>query len=687
MERLTSLARTFVLRPARRTPTLLSLSLPVLAMLVLGYDFAPLLSRIGGILTTAIGLGMVIFLHELGHFAVAKWCDVKVERFSIGFGPAVFAKTYGETEYALCWLPLGGYVKMLGQDDADASQMADETIRDDPRSYTAKSVPARMAVISAGVIMNIITGTLFFAIAYGMGVKEPTPQVGSVSVDSPAWQNNIEVGDRIIEINGVEVSAFTDIIRGTALSKGDLEVMAQSASGDLYSFKTPPDTTGRRRTLGIGPMPSLDVGTTPDLPAGYAGTAAEGVDFRPGDRITAVDGVEVADYVAFLRELAKKKADTVDLTLTNDDGNRVVELPPEPVRALGFRVDIGEVKTVTAGSVGANEGIRAGDRIAKVDGEAVGVALDPLDLPEYFADKAGEPVTLTINRKEDGNLVDIDLSVTPRKSQPWLYESATPGASLAIPSLGVTASLIPTVLDVAADSIADEAGLKVRDSLVSLKFVADPNVPDGLSGEERVYNLKEVGWPFAAYLVQLLPSRTIELTVDDSETGTQKIVTLPPAAGDSFVVSERGIRLFNDANDVQAGSPATAIAMGTRKTVESSQDIYLTLQRLFGGQLSPLELAGPISIAKMGYRVATNNFADFLMFLGFLSVNLAVVNFLPIPVLDGGHMVFLIWEAIMRKPPSERIIMGASILGLCLVLGLMLFVVTLDILKSLSIVS
>src|SRR5688500_8976578 len=109
------------------------------------------------ILTVALGLGLVIFFHELGHFAVAKWCDVNVEWFSIGFGPILLSRKWGETEYALSAIPFGGYVKMLGQDDVDPSQQTSEEVAQDPRSYTAKSVPQRMAIISAGVTMNIIT--------------------------------------------------------------------------------------------------------------------------------------------------------------------------------------------------------------------------------------------------------------------------------------------------------------------------------------------------------------------------------------------------------------------------------------------------------------------------------------------------------------------------------------------------
>ena len=163
---------------------------------------ATLLGKVTNIAMVAIGLGLVIFFHELGHFAVAKWCDVKVERFSIGFGPIIKSFKHGETEYALSWIPFGGYVKMLGQDDVDPSQLTSEEIALDPRSYSAKPVYQRMGIISVGVIMNIITGMLFFAFAFRLGVASTPCVVGAAIPGMPAWEAGIQPGDVITKING-----------------------------------------------------------------------------------------------------------------------------------------------------------------------------------------------------------------------------------------------------------------------------------------------------------------------------------------------------------------------------------------------------------------------------------------------------------------------------------------------------
>ena len=200
-------------------------------------------------LAVALGLGMVIFVHELGHFVVAKLCGVRCDKFYLGFdiaGYKFFKFKKGETEYGIGILPLGGYVKMLGQEDNPA-RLKDEIekakaagkdeIEDvegkkvdlttaeaalyDPRSYLAKSVPQRMAIISAGVIMNLIFAFVIAVIAFGLGVRQVGCGVGGVLPGDAAWRADLQVGDRIVKINGRESVQFGELKSNVSL--GDIE--------------------------------------------------------------------------------------------------------------------------------------------------------------------------------------------------------------------------------------------------------------------------------------------------------------------------------------------------------------------------------------------------------------------------------------------------------------------------------
>lgn len=138
----------------------------------------PYLAMIGG-------FSLIVFVHELGHFAVAKWAGVRVERFAVGFGQELFGFTRGETRYSFNLLPLGGYVKMLGQEDFD-DKSEELRFKDDPRSFINKPVGHRMAIVSAGVVMNILFAALAFMIVFLIGMEATPPRIAGIEPDSPA---------------------------------------------------------------------------------------------------------------------------------------------------------------------------------------------------------------------------------------------------------------------------------------------------------------------------------------------------------------------------------------------------------------------------------------------------------------------------------------------------------------------
>ena len=177
----------------------------------------------------ALGFSLVIFVHELGHFLAAKWAEVRVEQFAIGFGKELVGFTRGETRYSLNILPLGGYVKMLGQEDFVIDKSGELKVKGDPRSFTNKTIGQRMVIISAGVIMNLIFATIAFTIVSMVGRWQSPAVVGTVVQNMPAARAGMEPGDRITRINGSEVQSWGDLTAGIVLSDPD-----ESLELDVY---------------------------------------------------------------------------------------------------------------------------------------------------------------------------------------------------------------------------------------------------------------------------------------------------------------------------------------------------------------------------------------------------------------------------------------------------------------------
>jgi regulator of sigma E protease len=170
----------------------------------------------------------------------------------------------------------------------------------------------------------------------------------------------------------------------------------------------------------------------------------------------------------------------------------------------------------------------------------------------------------------------------------------------------------------------------------------------------------------------------VESAADAGGSGTRRTVEVATRNADDQFVVDRGLVFEPVYEIVRAGSFSDALSRGGRKAFENLSLVYRFLHKLSSNQISPRLLGGPIEIAKQAGKSAEEGFSHFLLFLTMLSANLAVVNFLPIPVLDGGHMVFLVYEWIRGKPPSEKVVAVLSYLGLALILSLMMFVFGLD---------
>ncbi|MDF1662750.1 MAG: RIP metalloprotease RseP, partial [Planctomycetota bacterium] len=170
----------------------------------------------GQMILALLGIAFLIFIHEGGHFLAAKWCGVEVEVFSLGFGKRLWGFKRGGTDYRLSLLPLGGYVQMLGQDDANP--VGAKTDR--PDDFRNKSVGQRALIMVGGVAVNALFAVVAFVIAFWMGVPFPSPEIG-YTVRGGASEGKILPGDRVTKINGQEIIAFTDIPQVVAFSGGE----------------------------------------------------------------------------------------------------------------------------------------------------------------------------------------------------------------------------------------------------------------------------------------------------------------------------------------------------------------------------------------------------------------------------------------------------------------------------------
>jgi regulator of sigma E protease len=665
------------------------------------------LAFILNVIQTALGLGFVIFVHELGHFAVAKWCGVRVERFSIGFGPVIWSFIKGETEYALSIIPFGGYVKMLGQDDIDPNEMASENVAKDPRSYTSKTVPQRMAIISAGVIMNIITGTMMFSAAFMMGLESIPSKVGGTSPGSPAWVAGIQPGDEIVEIDGYKVVTFNDIMRRVTLSWEQVDLRGVRHDGTEYRetiipYKSKDDY---RSTIGVTMPQSLrlnrknDESIPPVAPGRSASTAS--AEFMPSDLITAVNGKDVKDHYEFVKEMEKLRDEEVEVTVarpTNTARNAPadetpklvnIKVQPNPVRTLGLRMDIGQIAAIRKGSP-ADGQLQVGDRITHVetthDGEvtvkAIGTDIDPLMLPKLLGELHGEKVVLHVKRERpDADPEAKKFVLVPDNRAGWSEPPISNDSPMSIPSIGVACHVLHTVLTVQKGSAAD--GLVMpKDQIKSAELppLADSQSDNGgTKGITIDFSKEKRCWPYLFKVIQECPLRTVKLTL--TSAGEERVVELTPEVSKDWNTIDRGFLFENLYNFHRDENLVTGANRGITEARNFVGEIYLILYNLFTGRLSLLQMHGPISIVGAAVRVSNQGFAALLFFLAYLSINLAVLNFLPIPVLDGGHMVFLTYEGITGKPPSERVFMALSYVGLSMLGLLMVTVLGMDFLR------
>lgn len=802
-----------------------------------------------------IGFSIIVFVHELGHFAAAKWAGVKVEQFAIGFGKELFGFTKGETRYSFKLLPLGGYVKMLGQEDFVVDKSGELKVKPDPRSFTNKSVSKRMVIVCAGVIMNLIFAAIAFTIVAMVGRMQPPSVVGLVKQDMPAGLAGIQPGDRIVEINGEQVSTFDELMERVSLSAGGetIEIVVER-DGKIIDppFRIVPEYQEEvhRRQIGVSPGSNTRV----DVVIQPEGLNSDAATLQRNDKIThvVVDGEKRAVNASYgelerairaqmgrpVKLVVQRPKDAETLTTearhayNHDVESSEVEVSMKP---LMYPVPYNGIQPVSQGrKVQEASVLGFGPRLTivyttdKLDGpfDDAGVKMldvltriDTIDHPTYqdavecFERNTGKTIDLHVRRPYTANkgLSQEAVRFLAEQREKILQTVIVDGASISkfmhaeLNESGLPKPEIKSILEklAAIDDVdafrgwlenVDVHQLKLKvptGSLIKDRTLDDylqvlpvsegdvlvANIVKEFGSNKTMATVSEIplyaritrvndqwlnGWndfvlalrDHAGKQVQLTyrvlnDIRTVELEVPNcvqAELGLypgdrivsiagQSSIEVPIKQGDNetkvtyYLPDRRAIAALLETNigktvkveyvrfGGEKGSgeyavtatntdpwlerigfsanfycyalaernpianPFTAFVAGTKRAYNATVSTVRTIQRLITRDIGTRNMSGPLGIIAIGSKVADKSALDLLWLLGFLSANLAVINFLPLPIVDGGLFLFLVLEKIRGEPVSIRVQMATQMIGIALIMTIFILVTAQDIYK------
>ncbi len=678
------------------------------------------------ILLVGIGLGVVVALHEFGHFATAKLVGMKVECFALGFGPTIIGFKKGETEYCIKLLPLGGYVKVMGQEDFAPLTETDEP---DPRSYEAQSIGARLLFIAGGVFMNVVLAALLFIIIWLVGKDFSAPVVGRTlpgwpasqvqltwspkdettqSAIAPGFKAGLKPGDRITRLEG-EISEkfnrrFDRVQMAAVLSRKDqtfdIEVERIDDAGRTWigtgRLGTKPNPSGEMLVFGISPATETTFFRIKEWEVASP--------FEEGDKLVAVAGkpIEYAWDVSKIEPTLTGSQVTVTIERTSKDktvramdfevqptlisrsgiywlkdGRRIrgyqapnqegddedtIRINPPTGEQLVLKADefadqemldiLGmtprlKISAVIAGSRADKGGLKPGDVIVSY-GDRGSPTFQ--QLKDSSLNHAGKEIDIVVDR--DGELKTF--AIVPKKR--FREERAEVGIINGMDQMGSVVS------GVRKGSPAATAGLMSGDIVTQINGQPAGNWID-------VYNL-------------LKDASGSELSITYRRGGQDIIAQIGTLGEDIFDPNDYSFMLFGmDAAfqplrvKIQTSNPITALQWGARETHYLILRTYMTLRALIGKTVSTDTLVGPAGILGLAGKVGRERpLIDFVYLMAFISATLAVINFLPLPVVDGGHAVLLLIEKIRGKPlpvKIQNIIQYAGLLGLLTVFVLL----------------
>ncbi|PLX93854.1 MAG: RIP metalloprotease RseP [Desulfuromonas sp.] len=358
------------------------------------------------IIAGIVMLSILVFVHELGHFCVAKLSGVKVLKFSIGFGPKLLSRHWGDTEYLICAIPLGGYVQMLGEGSSADAELTEE---EKAFSFAEKPVSRRLAIVAAGPLMNLILPFLVLPVSYLVGVQLPAyyeqpPCVGHVIADSAAANAGFVDGDCIAEVNGRSLSSWNDANKALLGSAGESLIFKIKRQQETFYANFPEENDSLEGLQALGLMPqqaALVGGLAPDMPAVAAG-------MQVGDRILRVNGLDISSWYD-LRP-AIQQLDGGDVAVTIERDGQLVELSITPKlqeESGDYLVGISPMTETVEKRFGFIEAGRAGAKRSLELIELTLVFIEKLFTGNVSAKNIGGPITVV---QVAGQAAQTDLS-------------------------------------------------------------------------------------------------------------------------------------------------------------------------------------------------------------------------------------------------------------------------------------